>query len=127
VMSILVGKHIDQLSFDLAKGNRTLPALLGERGARLLNMATLVTMYFFVAALIALGALTPFAAVVVAALPRAVRAVRRMSRPRPAAPPEGYVGWPLWEHRVCLEHNRAFGWLYILGLAAGALWPGIRL
>ena len=32
----------------------------------------------------------------------------------------GYVGWPLWYHRVCLEHNRLFGWSYILGLAAGA-------
>jgi 1,4-dihydroxy-2-naphthoate octaprenyltransferase len=127
VMSILVGKHIDQMAFDVAKGNLTLPALLGERGARILNMATLVMMYVVVAALIVLGVLTPFAAVVVFALPRAVRALRRMSRPRPAAAPAGYVGWPLWEHRVCLEHNRAFGWLYILGLAAGALRPDIHL
>jgi 1,4-dihydroxy-2-naphthoate octaprenyltransferase len=50
-----------------------------------------------------------------------------MSRPRPAAPPAGYIGRPLWYHRVCLEHNRRFGWLYILGLAAGALWPAARI
>ena len=50
-----------------------------------------------------------------------------MVRPRPDAPPAGYVGWPLWYHRVCLQHNRLFGWTYILGLAAGAAWPAIRI
>jgi 1,4-dihydroxy-2-naphthoate octaprenyltransferase len=49
-----------------------------------------------------------------------------MSEPAPAAPPAGYVGWPLWYHRVCLVHNRAFGWLYVLGLAAGALVSVVR-
>jgi len=51
--------------------------------------------------------------------------VRVMSAPAPDAPPPGYVGWPLWYHRVCLVHNRAFGWLYVLGLAAGAVVPGL--
>jgi 1,4-dihydroxy-2-naphthoate octaprenyltransferase len=37
------------------------------------------------------------------------------------------VGWPLWYHRVCLVHNRAFGWLYVLGLAVGALLPSVRV
>jgi hypothetical protein len=40
---------------------------------------------------------------------------------RPASAWEGYVGWPLWYQRVCLVHNRAFGWLYILGLVGGAV------
>jgi 1,4-dihydroxy-2-naphthoate octaprenyltransferase len=83
-------------------------------------------MYAVTAALIALGVLTPFAAVIVVAFPRALRAVKLMSRARPATAPEGYVGWPLWYHRACLVHNRLFGWLYILGLAAGAAWPGLR-
>jgi len=50
-----------------------------------------------------------------------------MSRPRPPTPPQGYVGWPLWHHRACLMHNRLFGWSYILGLAAGALWSHISM
>jgi 1,4-dihydroxy-2-naphthoate octaprenyltransferase len=50
-----------------------------------------------------------------------------MARPAPAEAPPGYVGWPLWYHRVCLVHNRAFGWLYILGLAVGAVFPHVRL
>ena len=127
VMSILTGKHIDQMAFDAGKGNRTVPVLLGERAARALNRATLVLIYVVTAALIALGQLTPFAAIVALALPRGLRAVSVMSRPRPAAPPAGYVGWPLWYHRVCLEHNRRLGWLYILGLSAGAVWPAVRI
>jgi 1,4-dihydroxy-2-naphthoate octaprenyltransferase len=121
VMSILTGKHIDQREFDAAKGNRTLPVLVGERAARGLNVATLVLIYLTIGVEILAGTLTPFAALVALALPRAVRAVAVMRRPRPAAPPEGYVGWPLWYHRACLQHNRLFGWLYIAGLAAGAL------
>jgi len=75
-----------------------------------------------VAVLIGLGRLTPFAVAIVIAAPRAVFAVKRMSQPRPAVPPGGYVGWPLWYHRACLEHNRMLGWAYIGGLAAGDLW-----
>jgi 1,4-dihydroxy-2-naphthoate octaprenyltransferase len=126
VMSILVGKHIDQMDFDRGKGIRTLPVLLGERAARASNVATIALIYAVTAALIAFGQLTPFAAVIVVAFPRAWRAIRLMGEPRPAKAPAGYVGWPLWYHRACLVHNRLFGWLYILGLAAGAAWPGLR-
>ena len=127
VSSILIGKHIDQRAFDTSQEQRTLPVLLGERGARVLNRLVVVAMYAVVAVAIAVGALTPFAAVVLVAAPRAVRALRVMSRPAPAEPPPGYVGWPLWYHRVCLVHNRAFGWLLIAGLAVGAIFPHTRL
>jgi 1,4-dihydroxy-2-naphthoate octaprenyltransferase len=127
VMSILVGKHIDQMDFDRGKDIRTLPVLLGERAARAFNVATIALIYAVTAALIAFGQLTPFAAVIVVAFPRAWRAMKLMGEPRPPKPPEGYVGWPLWYHRACLVHNRLFGWLYILGLAGGAAWPGLRL
>jgi 1,4-dihydroxy-2-naphthoate octaprenyltransferase len=127
VMSILVGKHLDQIDFDARKQIRTLPVLIGERAALRLNLATVAFMYVAVAALIALGRLTPFAAIVAIALPRGLRAAQVMLRPRPAAAPAGYVGWPLWYHRACLQHNRLFGWTYILGLAAGAAWPAVRV
>ena len=122
VMSILTGKHIDQMNFDSGKGHRTLPVLLGDRAARALNSATVVLIYGVAGVLIVRGQLTPFALIVALALPRAVRAISVLSRPRPAVPPPGYIGWPLWYHRVCLEHNRTFGWAYILGLAANAVW-----
>jgi 1,4-dihydroxy-2-naphthoate polyprenyltransferase len=127
VMSILVGKHIDQRGFDISQDQRTLPVLLGERGARLLNRSAVVLMYVVSAVAVATGALSPFLAVVLLAAPRALRAVQVMSRPAPSAPPEGYVGWPLWYHRVCLVHNRAFGWLFIIGAAVGAIWPAASI
>jgi 1,4-dihydroxy-2-naphthoate octaprenyltransferase len=127
VASILIGKHIDQRVFDTSQDQRTLPVLLGERNARLLNRLALVAMYAVTAVAIVVGAMTPFAAVVVVAGPRALRALRVMSDPAPDAPPPGYVGWPLWYHRVCLVHNRAFGWLLLAGLAIGAIWPATRI
>ena len=127
VMSILVGKHIDQRAFDISQAQHTLPVLLGERGARWLNQTSVVLMYVIAAVAIAVGALSPFVAVVVLAAPRALRALRVMSAPAPASAPEGYVGWPLWYHRVCLVHNRAFGWLFIIGAAVGAIWPAASI
>jgi 1,4-dihydroxy-2-naphthoate octaprenyltransferase len=121
VMSILVGKHIDQREFDERKHQRTLPVVLGEASARTFNRGAVILMYLVVATGVILGLLTPLALLVLLAGPRALRAVRVMSAPRPTEAPPGYVGWPLWYHRVCLVHNRAFGWLYILGLAAGAV------
>jgi 1,4-dihydroxy-2-naphthoate polyprenyltransferase len=125
VMSILTGKHIDQLVFDAGRGIRTMPVIIGEGRARQLNIAAIVLMYAIIAALIFFGRVTPFAALVGLALPRAFNAVTIMSRPRPAAAPAGYVGWPLWYHRVCLVHNRLFGWLYIAGLGIGVVWQSL--
>lgn len=124
VMSILIGKHIDQAEFDRSHGQRTLPVALGEQRARWLNRAVIVAMYVIVAVLIATGRLTPFAAAVAVALPSAGRALSVTARPKPSAPPVGYIGWPLWYHRVALVHNRRFGWAYIAGLAVGALVRG---
>jgi 1,4-dihydroxy-2-naphthoate polyprenyltransferase len=124
VMSILVGKHIDQREFDERKHQRTLPVVLGEASARTFNRGAVILMYVVIVAGVIMRMLTPFALIVLLAAPRALRAVRVMSADRPTEAPAGYVGWPLWYHRVCLVHNRAFGWLYILGLAVGA---GVRL
>lgn len=127
VMSILAGKHIDQLDFDRARDIRTLPVIVGEGTARGIEILVIALMYAVTAGLILSGWLTPFAAVVLVALPRAVRAIAALARPRPGSPPPGYLGWPLWYHRSCLLHNRLFGWLYILGLALGAIWPQLRV
>lgn len=122
VMTILTGKHIDQMSFDAGRGIRTLPVVVGEVTACRLVAVSLAAMYLIVALLILARAITPFAAVVVIAWPRALAAIRTVTAPRPSAPPAGYIGWPLWHHRACLMHERLFGWVFILGLSAGALW-----
>jgi 1,4-dihydroxy-2-naphthoate polyprenyltransferase len=120
VMSILVGKHIDQADFDRRHGQRTLPVVLGDARARAFNRAVVAGMYVVVAILVVTREITPFAALVAVALPRAGRALSVMGRPKPETPPPGYIGWPLWYHRVALIHNRLFGWAYIAGLALGA-------
>jgi 1,4-dihydroxy-2-naphthoate octaprenyltransferase len=120
VMTILMGKHIDQMGFDAGRNIRTLPVLIGERAARALNLAAICTIYAIVAILVVAGRLTPFALAIVLAVPRAAHAIKIMSEPRPVSAPHGYLGWPLWYHRACLEHNRLLGWAYIGGLAAGA-------
>ncbi|HVQ78495.1 MAG TPA: prenyltransferase [Pseudolabrys sp.] len=125
VMTILVGKHIDQIDFDSGRNIHTLPVVIGEKIARVLNIAAICAIYAIIAALIGFSRLTPFAAIVVFAFPRAVRAITLMSRPRPTSPPHGYIGWPLWYHRACLGHNRLFGWAYIGGLAGGAVWHAL--
>jgi 1,4-dihydroxy-2-naphthoate octaprenyltransferase len=126
VASILTGKHIDQRSFDSAHGQRTLAVLFGERATRTADIGAVVGMYGVIALAVGLGRLTPFALLVALALPRAVRAVRVLAHPAPASPPAGYLGWPLWYHRVCLVHNRMFGWVYLLGLGIGAFLPHWR-
>ena len=125
--SILIGKHIDQRSFDSSQQQRTLPVLLGEGGARLLNRLVVAGMYLLTGVGILAGALSPLTVLVLIAAPRALRAWRVMARPAPAEPPVGYVGWPLWYHRVCLVHNRLFGWVFILGVGLGAIWPALRI
>ncbi len=127
VASILIGKHIDQRGFDTAQHQRTLPVLLGATRARRLNQGVVLGMYVLVVAGIAIGALTPLALVVVLAAPKARHALRVMNVAAPAEPPAGYIGWPLWYHRVCLVHNRSFGWLFIAGLAVGAVFPALRV
>lgn len=127
VASILIGKHIDQRQFDTAQAQRTLPVLLGESGARRLNQTVVAAMYVLTLVAVLTGSLSPFALLVAVAAPRALHALRVMNRPAPSGPPAGYIGWPLWYHRVCLIHNRAFGWLFIAGLVLGAIWPDLRV
>jgi 1,4-dihydroxy-2-naphthoate octaprenyltransferase len=122
VMTILVGKHIDQIPFDSRHDIRTLPVLIGAQRARMLNIVAIAAIYAVIAVPIVFGRLTPFAGIVLISLPEAARAIKRLSRAAPTNAPDGYIGWPLWFHRTCLEHNRLFGWAYITGLAAAVAW-----
>ncbi len=127
VMSILLGKHIDQRPFDIGAGQHTLPVLMGEAPARRLDQIIVAGMYVVVVVGILLGWLTPFTLLVFIAAPRALRAIKAMTVQHPDTKPEGYVGWPLWFHRSCLVHNRLFGWVYLAGLALGAIVPDFHL
>jgi 1,4-dihydroxy-2-naphthoate octaprenyltransferase len=126
VMSILLGKHIDQRAFDISAGQNTLPVVLGADRARRLDTAVVAGMYVVTVVAVAFASISPFTLLVFLAGPRALEALRRLAAPAPADPPAGYVGWPLWYHRTCLVHNRLFGWLYIAGLAIGAAAPNVH-
>ncbi len=121
VMSILVGKHIDQMQFDKSKEQTTLPILLGTTNARLFNAAAIAAMYVLVPIYVYYGVLPVFALLIALNLPKGAAAIEVFSKPKPTEPPAGYVGWPLWYHRYSLVNNRNFGWYYILGLCLGIL------
>jgi 1,4-dihydroxy-2-naphthoate octaprenyltransferase len=120
VMTILVGKHIDQESYDVRKGIHTLPVIIGEKTARAFAITSIVLMYVFTFASVAYGALAVTAVLVLLNYKKVSGAIRILSRKRPEKPPEGYIGWPLWYHRQCLMHNKGFGWLYIIALLISA-------
>src|SRR3954470_6509454 len=69
VMSILVGKHIDQRGFDREHHQRTLPVMVGERTARVLNQGAVAGMYVASAVAVAVGALSPFVGLILLAAP----------------------------------------------------------
>jgi 1,4-dihydroxy-2-naphthoate octaprenyltransferase len=126
VMSILLGKHIDQRAFDISAGQNTLPVVLGADRARKLDTVVVAGMYVVTVVAVGFGSISPFSLLIFLAAPRAREALKRLAVPAPAEPPPGYVGWPLWYHRTCLVHNRLFGWLYLAGLAIGAAAPSVH-
>jgi 1,4-dihydroxy-2-naphthoate octaprenyltransferase len=116
VSSVLFGKHLDKLTFDSEKGIRTMPIVLGESLARRVTIVLAVLMYASTAAL-AVWQEMWLLVVVLGALPLLQLLVRFYRRPKPAEPPEGYRGWPLWFVGVAFIHNRRFGLLFVSGLA----------
>jgi|SRR5271157_206413 len=117
VASINVGKHIDKRLEDKAKGVTTLPVLIGETAARILNIATIVLAYGVVLYLIFVSHyFTPVMLIVFIASREAWKALKRLSKPRPTEPPQGYPIWPRWFSTVSFVHNRTFGNMFLLGL-----------
>jgi 1,4-dihydroxy-2-naphthoate octaprenyltransferase len=116
VTTVLFGKHLDKLAFDTEHGIRTLPMLLGEARARRLTEVLSVAMYAAVIAL-AVWQEMPGLLLVAGALPLLLWVLRIYNAPKPAEPPEGYRGWPLWFVGIAFIHNRRFGVLFIAGLA----------
>jgi 1,4-dihydroxy-2-naphthoate octaprenyltransferase len=122
VASINVGKHIDKRLEDKTKGVTTLPVLIGETAARVLNITVIVLAYAVILYLIFLSRFfTPAMLLVFLASKDAWKAIQRLSKPRPAGPPQGYPIWPRWFSTVSFVHNRNFGNLFILGLLVDTL------
>ena len=119
--TVLMGKHIDKIPWDAPDGTHTLPVLLGERQARALTQAMMVSFYVLVVLLVGTGTLPIAALVVLLALPKLAKLWAPFSRPKPAEPPENFPIWPLWFAALAFVHTRRAGGLLVLGLVAGVI------
>ncbi len=116
VTTVLFGKHLDKLDFDRSKGIRTMPIVLGEKLARRVTVVLSVLMYAATAVLAVTEGMWALL-IVAGALPLLLLLFRIYRDPKPAEPPKGYRGWPLWFVGMAFIHNRRFGMLFVAGLA----------
>ena len=119
--TVIFGKHIDKLKEDKAKGVHTLPVIIGETAGRYAILALMVLQYALVIWLVITGFFTPAMLVVLLALLPSRQVWKMLTKPRPAAPPAGYEGWPMWFVAAVFVHNRGYGMWFLLGLIADAL------
>jgi 1,4-dihydroxy-2-naphthoate octaprenyltransferase len=123
VTTVLIGKHIDKLQADKAKGIHTLPVILGEKTSLWLNMVLMIAFYIVIGALVLSGTMDIWALLVVFALPRLIKILKIYREPKPAEPPEDYPVWPLWFVSAAFFHNRLAGGLFVLGLFLNGFIP----
>jgi 1,4-dihydroxy-2-naphthoate octaprenyltransferase len=123
VMAVLMGKHVDKIEADAAKGIRTLPVLLGELRARFLTQGLILGFFALVPILVLTGTLGVWTLLALAALPRAKKVLGVLSAPKPDAPPENLPIWPLWFVAWVFVLTRLAGGLFVLGLAIDVFLP----
>lgn len=121
VTTVLFGKHIDKIAYDSARNVRTMPVILGEHNALLLNEAMMILFYVVTVGLVLGGVLGIWVLIVLAALPMLRRTLAQYSEPKPQTPPPGYPVWPLWYVSGAFVHTRRAGALLVLGLLLNAV------
>ena len=122
-MCVLMGKHVDKFEADSAKGIRTLPVILGRERALFLTQELLVAFFVLVFCLVLTGTLGVWTLLVFGALPKLIKVLGVLNRPKPDAPPDGYPLWPLWYVAWAFLVTRLAGGLLVLGLLLDAIWP----
>ncbi len=122
VVSINIGKHIDKSSEDRLKRVGTLPVRIGEKPARILNIAVLGLIYLVIIYLVFIPRFfTPVLLLVAFAGKRLLYAIGVHTKPRPKEPPKEWPGWPTWFSGFAFYHNRLFSNLFILALLLDTL------
>ena len=116
VTTVLMGKHIDKLEQDGARGINTLPVLLGKETALRVTQAMMISFYPIVLGLVLAGVVGWGVLISFAAVPRLLRVLKAYGEPKPERPPAGYRIWPLWYVSLAFYHNRLAGGLFVLGL-----------
>jgi 1,4-dihydroxy-2-naphthoate polyprenyltransferase len=123
VAAVLMGKHLDKLDADTAKGIHTLPVLLGRERATFLTQELLVGFFVFVVCLVLTGTLGVWTLLSLLALPRLRQVLRVYAQPPPATPPPRYPLWPLWYVSWSFLLTRLAGGLFVLGLLLDGIFP----
>ena len=123
VMAVLMGKHMDKLEADSARGIRTLPVLLGVDRARQVTQALVVGFFPAVILLVLSGDLPVWTLLSLLAIPRVLQTLKTFDEPKPTEPPENFPIWPLWYVAWAFVTARFCGGLLIAGLILAALFP----
>jgi 1,4-dihydroxy-2-naphthoate octaprenyltransferase len=121
VMSINLAKHVDKMEEDKAKKVHTLPVVIGDYAARLLDFFALFFIYGIIIYLIATKFYTPVMLIILLAGKQLFYALAVLAKPKPDGPPEGYPAWPVWFSGFTFMHNRRFTMLFMLGLLIDTL------
>jgi len=128
VASINIGKHIDKMKDDKARGVGTFPVRVGQTFARYTDIFSIVMAYGIVIYLVATGYFSTFMLLILFAGQRAMYAVFALSKPRPDAAPQGFEAfWPTWFSGFCFYHNRSFGGLFVVGILLDTLFRKLAL
>lgn len=116
VASVLVGKHIDKIGPDIKVGVHSIPVILGEERAKVLNKVTFILFYVLIIALVALGYTGPGVLLTFLAIGRLRTTWKMYSEPKPKKAPEGWTVWPLWYVGWAMNFNRQAGEFFTIGL-----------
>jgi len=128
VASINIGKHIDKMKDDKAKGVGTFPVRVGQTFARYTDIFSIVAAYGIVIYLVATGYFSTFMLLILFAAQRAMYAVAVLAKPRPDAAPQGFEAfWPTWFSGFCFYHNRSFGGLFVIGILLDTFFRKVSL
>jgi 1,4-dihydroxy-2-naphthoate octaprenyltransferase len=123
VTTVLIGKHIDKMEADRAKGIHTVPVIIGERASLWLNMALMACYYLVILAIVLTKTLGLWVLLVALAIPRLWFVLKIYREPRPSEPPPDYPVWPLWYVAAAFHHNKLAGGLFVLGLIINLILP----
>ena len=145
VSAVLMGKHLDKQDKDRAKGVRTLPVVLGDRGARQATQLMVWAFYLFIVGLVSMRWLPWPCLLALVSLPKATRFMHTLSSPVPATPADAfkmaedvipedlkarfdedqhadsYPLWPLWFVAWGVWWVRVAGGWFVLGLVLAAI------
>ena len=101
----------------------TLPVIIGEKSARLVNQFLLISFYLLIIYMVIADILGIGVLLVVLALPRLIFVIKMHNQPKPLEPPEDWSVWPLWLVGWSFWHNKLAGGLFVLGLILNVFLP----